>query len=213
MAGGTNIPNAAELLAGMPDALRHQNRALSLSDLEAIARNFDTDITQVRAEHTKDQPGLIRVHVLAKGKTRTRVYSAARREALGKALASRMSDAYGADCLDVRSVEFVRHQITISLRAAPGHSGAVETEAKRILTAFFDPARGGPYGNGWPVGRPVWPLDIDRVLRDINGLESIIGIEIARHDELQPDAISSYQVVFTAFAEDLNVIMSEGEAP
>ncbi|SPH23951.1 hypothetical protein DEA8626_03028 [Defluviimonas aquaemixtae] len=211
VAGGTTPPDAAERLARMPAALRHQNRAVSLSDLEAIARDFDTDITQVKAEHSETEGGPIRVDVLAKGKVRARTYSKARREALAVALASRMSAAYGPECLDVQSVLFARHKVEVSLRVAAGKGGAVDTEARNRLKAFFDPARGGPGGAGWPIGRPVWPIDIDRALRGIDGLDAVTGIEVSLDGGAPASAIGAHHVVMTETADDLKIQVREGE--
>jgi hypothetical protein len=43
-------------------------------------------------------------------------------------------------------------------------SDAVLADARAALTAFLDPLTGGPDGEGWPFGRPVWVSEIYAVL-------------------------------------------------
>jgi predicted phage baseplate assembly protein len=73
---------------------------------------------------------------------------------------------------------------TVSVRARlhpkPGADGPRLTdEARNALARFLDPLRGGPDGNGWPVGRDVYRAEVLALLNDLSG--------VAYVDELMTD--------------------------
>jgi hypothetical protein len=61
-------------------------------------------------------------------------------------------------------------------------SGRLADQAKRALSAFFDPAQGGLDGQGWRLGADPAEDDVSLALLDAPGLvgmESIVFEEIA----------------------------------
>lgn len=208
IAGGSKAPTAEERLAQMPEALRHQNAPLSLADLEALARNFDTDIAQVRAFQGSAPGTPIELFVLARGKSRAHVYSKVKRATLARVLSAEMSDAFAPTCLTVHTAGFAHRQVKVSVRPAKGRAGAVNRAVRERLDQFLHPACGGPDGEGWPLGRALWPLDIDRALRDIDGLEAVAAIEISGNEH--PPAKGA--AIMTRAPEDI-IVSIEGDAP
>jgi hypothetical protein len=205
IAGGRDLPGRPELVARMPQVLRHAGQGLSLSDVEAMARDIDSEIVQVRAfppDATRD--GVL-VSVLARGEGRQPVYSLARRDHLKRELSAAMSDAWPLSCLDVQSVGFAAVVATVMLVAEPGRTATVQSEAKALLDLFLDPARGGPDGAGWPPGRPVWPNDIRRALAGLPGLGRIGEISIRRRDGTPLDDVGPTQVVAATRSRDVVV--------
>ncbi len=47
--------------------------------------------------------------------------------------------------------------------------------AREMLDAYFDPVSGGPDGNGWPVGRPVYRAEILARLASLDGVARVTG--------------------------------------
>lgn len=50
---------------------------------------------------------------------------------------------------------------------------ALAAAAERALYAWFNPVDGGPEGNGWPLGRPVYVGDAHRVLERVPGVARV----------------------------------------
>ena len=213
IAGGRDLLSRPEMVARVPDALRHANQGLSLSDIEAMARDIDSEIVQVRAFPPGPQRDGILVSVLARGAGRAPVYSLARREQLSRALRDEMSDAWSADCLVVQSVKFAEVIVDLSLVAKPGQAARLQSEAKERLDRFLDASAGGPEGQGWPPGRPLWPTDIRRELSDLGALSRVEDIDIARSDGGDINKIAPYEVIAAIRSRDITISVVEDEAP
>ncbi|MEO5832701.1 MAG: putative baseplate assembly protein [Nakamurella sp.] len=60
----------------------------------------------------------------------------------------------------------------VSVRARPRYQAdEVRRHVLRAVHELFDPLRGGPEGNGWPLGRAVQPHEINAVLARIAGVD------------------------------------------
>ena len=214
IAGGTKQPTSAELVQRIPSALRHQSDAMSLADVEAIARDFDNQIVQVRALAPAHQGGPVRVFVLARGDGRMPNYGLARQEALASALGQKMTDAYPHQCLVVNSVTFREIKVRVALTPEPGGGVTLNAEAGTRLFLFFDPIDGGADGLGWPPGRAPVPLDVERALRGLVGLSSVGNISIEwLEPAMRGTPLQSGEVAVLADRAHLNLdIKEEGQA-
>ena len=213
IAGGRDLPTRPEMVARIPDAVRHASQGLSLSDIEAMARDIDSEIVQVRAFPPRAGRDAVLVAVLARGAGRTPVYTLARREQLGRALRQKMSDAWPDNCLDVQSVKFVGLSVNVSLVAKPGQAARLQSEAKAHLDLFLDASLGGPDGQGWPPERPLWPTDIRRELSTLEALSRITCVEIARHDGGDIGKVGPEEVIAAIRTRDVTVSVVEEDAP
>ena len=211
IAGGTHPATSPELVARMPEVLRHAGHGLSLSDLEALARDADSEIAQVRAFAPAQAGGAVQLIVLARGASRMPEYSLSRQDNLRRALHMKMSDAYGLDCLEVRSAAFVAVKVTVHLVARPGALAALETDASDTLRTFLHAAVGGPDGNGWPPGRGLWPTDIRRALSTLRSLDRVMNVEIVMPAGRTMGEVLPGEVITTTSARDLKVFV-DGEA-
>ncbi|MCG6986330.1 MAG: hypothetical protein LJE61_14150 [Thiocapsa sp.] len=211
IAGGTHPPSPSELVARMPQVLRHAGQGLSLTDLEALARDNDSEIAQVRAFAPNAPAGRVRLIVLARGANRTPEYSLAQRDNLRRVLHARMSDAYGPACLEVVSAAFVPVTVKVTLVARPGALAALETDARARLETFLHAALGGPDGTGWPPGRSLWPTDVRRALLQLETLDRVVDVEIVMPNGRGLGDVLPNEVITTASTSDLTVLV-EGEA-
>ncbi len=209
ISGGRDLPEVPELISRMPDVLRRATTALTLSDIEAAARDADNEIAQVRAFAPRAMRDRVLVAVLARGDRRLTTYSHAARENLARVLARSMSDAWGSECLDVVSVDFVELQVDVTLVAKPDRQAELEAEVGMLLGGFLDPARGGPDGSGWPPGRPLWPTDIRRALMTLDALDCIGSIKITAKDGRDPSWIGPAEVIAAAAQRDIRVQVQE----
>jgi hypothetical protein len=211
IAGGTHPPTSTELVARMPEVLRHAGHGLSLVDLEALARDADSEIVQARAFAPDVPGGPVRLIVLARGANRKPEYSLARRDNLRRVLHAKMSDAYGSACLEVRKAAFVDVKVAVNLVARPGALAALETDAGAHLRTFLHAALGGPDGNGWPPGRALWPTDIRRALSQLETLDRVVSVEIVMPGGRSLGDVRPHEVFTTASVRDVTILV-DGEA-
>jgi hypothetical protein len=212
IAGGRDAPSQSELVDRMPDVLRHAGAGLSLSDIEALARDLDTEIAQVRAFAPETPKDPVLLAVLARGQSREPRYSQASQDALEKALRLVTSDAYGPACIAVTPVTFVALKVTVALVAKPGRKAELDTSASALLGTFLHPSKGGPEGAGWPPARPLRPTDLRRALAVLtDDLDRIEAIDILRTSNAPQGDIGPRQVITTASTRD--IIISVTEAP
>ena len=211
IAGGSEVPGNDELIARMPQVLRHAGAGLSLSDIEALAQDADSQIVQARAFAPGGGRDAVLLAVLARGKSRTPVYSLAQRDALRGVLAEAMTDAFRPGCLDVVSVAFVPVKVQVRLMARPDALATLESDAKAVLDLFLHAAEGGPDARGWPPGRALWPNDIRRALAGLPALDRIICVDVTWPAGRGPDALRADEVITTAATRDINVLVI-GEA-
>jgi len=209
IAGGRDTPTSSELVERMPEVMRHAGVGLSLSDIEALAIDIDSDIVQVRASTPKDKQDSIRVAVLARGDERSPVYSLARRDALHRALLMNMSDAWCPACLEIVSVKFVAVEVTVELVAVAGKLPALESHAKAVLDHFLNSSEGGPDNRGWAPGRALWPTDIRRVLIDLPELDRIDKVLISMPGGRQIGDIADDEVIATPETSAIKVLVVE----
>ena len=62
----------------------------------------------------------------------------------------------------------------IVVRSSPTIDPArLEMDVRAALAHFFDPMHGGPDGDGWPLGRPVYTSEICQVVEAVNGVDHV----------------------------------------
>ncbi|HYQ60158.1 MAG TPA: putative baseplate assembly protein [Desulfatiglandales bacterium] len=72
--------------------------------------------------------------------------------------------------------------VKVRKRSSPSAITALATEA---LNLFLDPLKGGPDGDGWPFGRPVYPSEIYQVVDAVEGVDYVTGVSISAEGEYQ----------------------------
>jgi hypothetical protein len=209
IAGGTTPPGPVDLVARMPDALRHRGAGPGLADLEALARDIDGDIVQVRADPAPDAAGRVRVTVLARGEGRAPVYSRVRRDNLARALTRAASDAWPESCIEVRSARIVPIRVTVALTARPGEGTRLSAQATERLRDVLHAALGGPDGRGWPIGRRPWPMDVERALAGTPGLDRVLSVGIAAADGTDLPPLARDEVAGLVSTDDLVLVTRE----
>src|SRR5262249_53352595 len=77
---------------------------------------------------------------------------------------------------EIHAVAPVYRRITVhaALQLACGALAAdVHKRAIAAINAFFDPLRGGPDGDGWPLGRAVYRSEVLALLADLDGVARV----------------------------------------
>jgi hypothetical protein len=178
-------PESLGSALGRAFVLREERtRAVTLEDFEALARETPgTRIARVRAwpdVHADFScyaaPGVITVVVLP--------YLPAARPTPTAALL-RLVHAYLARraLLGTRIVvtgpRYRRLAVHAAVRALPGADPqAIPGRAASALDTFFHPLRGGPDGEGWPIGRDVFRSEVLQVLDETPGVDHVVSLEL-----------------------------------
>ena len=180
-AGGAPPDSAERVQRFAPARLRHRDRALTLTDFEDHALQSSPDIVQARA--LSDSAGM-RLVIVMRGKD-VQPSQAARRELRRTLLAVAPPQMALGRALRITGPLLRRLRISVTLRMASlTGSGQLAIQAKRALSAFFDPANGGLEGAGWPLGADPSEDDVALALLDAPQLESI---EQVSFQEIGPD--------------------------
>lgn len=66
-----------------------------------------------------------------------------------------------------------------------GSPVAVAALVEEAITHFLDPLHGGPEGNGWPFGRPVYPAEVYEVVDAVEGVDYAMDVAITAVGEHQ----------------------------
>jgi hypothetical protein len=179
-AGGAPPDSPERVLRFAPAQLRHRGRAVTLRDFEALALQSSPDIVQARAFA---DGGAIRLVVAMRGE-QVQPSQAARRALRRTLLAAAPVTLALQQALRVAGPRVRRLRIALALRIATlDTSGALAAYVQRSLSAYFDPASGGIYGDGWPLGAEPVPDDVALALLDAPHLEGIGGIDFCEIDD------------------------------
>ena len=110
-------------------------------------------------------------------------------------------------CLLTTFVHVVAPQyVTVQVRArlvlkSNDEERAFPRRAEAALEQFFHPLQGGPDGQGWPFGRPVYESEVYRVLDQVEGVDYVEGLV------LQGDAPASHQLVRVQRGDDIRLMI------
>jgi hypothetical protein len=180
--------------------LRNRGRALTLRDFESHALQNSPDIAQARAF----ADGGVRVVIAMRGED-VQPGQAVRRE-LRRALLAVAPPQFGAPgALRVDGPKKLRPlRVSLEMRVATlADSGPLADQAKRALSAFFDPALGGLDGQGWRLGADPAEDDIALALLDAPGL---VGIGAVVFEEIAADGARPWR---HKVARDELVVLAE----
>lgn len=82
--------------------------------------------------------------------------------------------------IEVVGPEYVEVAVSARVKAFPGQDkNAVRESVAAALQTFLDPLRGGPGGDGWPLGRDVYVSEVVGVMAAVPGVDHILSVELA----------------------------------
>jgi hypothetical protein len=61
-------------------------------------------------------------------------------------------------------------------------AAGVERAAAEAVDRYLHPLTGGRDGEGYPIGRPVFLVDVMTVLASVPGVEAVTGLTLSRED-------------------------------
>ncbi|QWW71208.1 baseplate J/gp47 family protein [Rhizobium sp. WYJ-E13] len=174
-AGGVATESPQRVLQFAPARLRHRGRAVSASDFESLAQERSDQVVQARCT---SRNGRIRLITVMRGDRP--VPSRAQQRELRRMLldiAPPALAAPGALTIEGPGIRMLRVDVTVAIATLDIAAGVSDTATSRIR-AFFDTERGGPNGEGWPLGQSPREEDVAVALLDIGGLDNILDISL-----------------------------------
>ncbi|RKT13291.1 putative phage baseplate assembly protein [Paraburkholderia sp. RAU2J] len=154
--GGSDPESADRVRQFAPARLRHRDRAVTLRDLQDLARYASADVAQALA-----LSGPLGARVIIATRADPPLPGNALRRAVTDYLLERASPAFARRAaVQVSGPALVRFRVSILLRVATlDIAGTVADRAQAAVKDLFDPATGGFDQNGWPIG--VGPSEDD----------------------------------------------------
>ncbi len=185
-AGGVDGESVASARLRAPLQLRAQDRAVTASDYELIARQAAPSAARIRCIPAGDgaEAGGVRVlvvpEVVADSGHRLRFEQLVPPDEMLADIAGHLDERrpVGARLL-VQPPYYQGVTVVARLTAEPGTSaGRLRERASDALYRYFHPVSGGPGGDGWPFGRPVQTGDAHAVLQGVPGVELVDDVRI-----------------------------------
>ena len=183
--------NAADALRQAVLASRRRERLVSVDDYEAAARAVDRqriarahcvvdrDLTlPTSAARQAIRPGHMTVLIVPRGTDDDL-----------EALRAKVADDLGERRLVTTRVhvgvpEAVEIGVRLAVGIAPGTSpSTARAQIEDALARFFEPANGGPSGEGWPLGRSVYVSEIYHASDRLPAVDYVSRVIDARTDQ------------------------------
>jgi predicted phage baseplate assembly protein len=189
-AGGVDGESVEEAEVRAPLALRSRRRAVTVQDVEQIARDADRDVARVRCLPVEDAGVAPAMRVLIVPRAEQDRVGRLEWESLipsDRMLSAVTEELEKARVIGTRiNVEPAYYQaVTVVARVLARPRLAVDELQPRLLAALYsyiNPLTGGPDGTGWPFGRPVQTGDVYTVLSQVDGVELLEDVRLFRAD-------------------------------
>lgn len=190
--GGAHAEPLKAAVARAIEAARKPSVALTLADFEREAlQTLGVPIGRVRAlaDYSPALPcfrasGSIGVVVIPACDGPRPMPSEGMRAAVHRHLARRRSP--GTE-LHVIPPVYSTVSVVATLHAARGQdANALRNAAMAAIDAYLNPLRGGPRGEGWPVGRDVYRSELLALLAALPGVVSVTDLGLQGEDDDQP---------------------------
>ena len=195
--GGADGETTAAAIDRCPKTVRHRGRAIAAADYETMAFEASAAVAVARSIPGRNTvgrpvPGWITVMIIPHSQEDRPYPSYGLRQEVAAYLAARApADIAGAGRINLVGPDYF--PIDVLATVAPitdSQAGAVEKAAQAALADFLHPLRGGPGGNGWDLGRPVFLSDVAAVLENVAGLDFVEELSLGLNGVPQGDSIA-----------------------
>jgi hypothetical protein len=175
--GGADVPDVGVSVAAATAQLRHAGHALMPSDIESYALASAPDVVKAKWLSGNGH-GFAMVVSIRQPDVRNPRLSRARREGLAQLLAELGWGVLVPDAIEVRPPTFVRARISATIIASGAEQlAAVEGASHRAILDLLDPAV-GPGGTGAEFGRLLCESDVQRALRQVEGVDRVGDLQV-----------------------------------
>lgn len=180
--GGSDPGDTAEVERRGPAALRHRGRAVTATDICAVASEAAGGrVARCIVSHTDDRGRVSLVVVPAAPAEPAPSPSPTLRALIERELAERAAVAVQlATGIQVTGPSY--RQVTVATEVVPTDPDQAQTVKGQVLVAltrFVHALTGGPAGTGWPLGRDVFESEVAQVLSAVPGVASVRSIRLS----------------------------------
>ena len=178
--GGSDGETLTASIDRAPKTIRHRGRAIAPADYETMAREASPSVAASHALPTLDssgrpRPGWVTLVIIPDSQEEAPYPSFGLREDVMNYIAARAPAGLAASG-QIYVTGPDDFPVDVAATVAPivaSDAGLVEKGALAALAAFFQPVYGGPAGEGWDLGRPVFLSDVAAVLGAVPGLDFV----------------------------------------
>ncbi|XXT18832.1 putative baseplate assembly protein [Sorangium sp. So ce429] len=194
--GGADGESAEALRTRAPFSVRHRGRAIDITDYATLAREASAGVAFARAIPTRSPngqnlAGWVKVIIIPHGLDARPFPTVLLRQQVERYLEARAPAELAADGrISVVGPDYFPIDITATIAPRdPSEAGQVERAARAALERFFHPLYGGPSGQGWDLGRHVFPSDVAAVLERVPGLDFTEDLALLSQGSPQGDEV------------------------
>lgn len=181
ISGGTDVEPNEEVIRKAPASIRHRNRGVSSTDMEALAYEASRDIARVKLFLSLDSQGayhtggntMVILPFLDEPMPKP---SFVLREQVESYIRGRSA---AVSTFNVIAPEYVRISVRAKLTTRQtAYANRIEENAIAKLGTYLHPLEGKTDGSGWDFGESVCVSDVALWLERIEDVESISTLEI-----------------------------------
>lgn len=171
-----------------PETIRHQGRALSASDFEALAREASPGVAMVRAlpmtaPNLRPAAGWVTLIIVPQSEEPRPQPTSELLRQVRNYLATRAPATLSADRIGVIGPTYlpIGAWVTVIPRKSE-EASLVEGRVRAALERFLHPLTGGPDASGWPLGRDIFLSDLAAVLEAVDGVNYVSELSLLLND-------------------------------
>ena len=179
--GGMEQESLAEAKLRGPWVVKHRDRAVTKEDFEELAKQASQEVARARCISHSDEIQILIVPQSDNEKPKPRPTNQ-----LIQTVTSFLNERRLLTT-NVRIVGPVYVDVTLAMSLVltggyQNRENQIRTEITACLSTFFHPLRGGPEGQGWPIGRTVHLSEMYYLIEQVTGVDYVKHIDLSRSD-------------------------------
>jgi hypothetical protein len=184
-AGGSDAETVAEVKRRGPQRLKSRDRAVTLEDFEALAREASGEVAHARCLPARDpngnrKEGWVTVVVMPESSeirpTPGPVLVRTVKQYLENRVLTNLADA---NQIYVKGPEYIEASINAQVvPLEPEKADEVELSILEALENFLNPLRGGPLKEGWELGRNVFLSEVYAEIEAVGGVDHVARLRM-----------------------------------
>ncbi len=186
--GGAEAETLDEAESRIPSRLRHRHRAITAGDYQSLVAEVPgANIGRVEVlprflplQQRFNVPGVVSVMVLPRKESLVSPNPRPDQPTIQRVFDYLAPRRPLATELYVIGCEYIPLAVSVGLTVRPGYGQEqVREEVRQAIYRFLWPlAPHGPQGEGWPLGRPVKDRELEVVVAQVKGVNTVSGVNL-----------------------------------
>lgn len=187
--GGSDGESLNELFGRAFASIQQQERAVTLSDIEAIALETPGTCLARAVANANQHPafpcykasGVITLVIIPYLPSAQPLPTPGTRRLVAQYL--QQQRVIGTR-IEVVGPRYVDVHVRAEVRACPGiDNDALLQRVEEKIERFLHPLEGGPSGDGWPLGRDIYRSEIVQLIDEIPGVDYVVDLALFKGDD------------------------------